>query len=313
MNLNARITLAIRNFFKKYGKIILIVFLIWLALFLVNRYLKERPKEVELKSSYNPDTPVMDDGDDVPKKLSGSINSTIDDYFNYCNNKNYESAFNMLTDDCKEYLYENDINQFKEYVDKIFNNYKIYNLQNYSNLNDNYIYIIRIIDDITGTGATGQYDTHEEKIVVHHENDEYKISNQGYIGKKEINKDVENDDIKVKVIKKEITYSREEYTLEIRNKTDSYMMISDDMGVNQVILNLGTQIRQALNTTNFNIILLPGETKSVQLLFSKYYDDEKDPPSIIFNNVRLISKLVNTNGDEGNEILRAFSFNINLK
>ena len=313
MNFNARITLAIRNFFRKHGKVILIIFVVWLILFLANLYLKLRPTRIELQSSYEPDTPVMDEGDNVPKRLVKDINSSIDNYFNFCNNKDYESAFNMLTADCKERVYGNDINQFKNYVDNIFNNYKIYNLQNYSNLDDNYIYNIRILDDISATGATGQYDTYEEKIVVHSENNEFKISNQGYIGKVDINKEIENDDMKVKVIKKEISYSKEEYTLEIRNKTDSYMMISDDMAVNQVILNLGTQIRQALNTPNFNIILLPEEIRTVTLLFDKYYDDEVDPVAISFNNVRLMPRISNTSGDEGNEFLRTFSLNIPLK
>ena len=313
MNFNARITLAIRKFFRKHGKVILIIFVVWLILFLANLYLKLRPTRIELQSSYEPDTPVMDEGDNVPKRLVKDINSSIDNYFNFCNNKDYESAFNMLTADCKERVYGNDINQFKNYVDNIFNNYKIYNLQNYSNLDDNYIYNIRILDDISATGTTGQYDTYEEKIVVHSENNEFKISNQGYIGKVDINKEIENDDMKVKVIKKEISYSKEEYTLEIRNKTDSYMMISDDMAVNQVILNLGTQIRQALNTPNFNIILLPEEIRTVTLLFDKYYDDEVDPVAISFNNVRLMPRISNTSGDEGNEILRTFSLNIPLK
>ena len=313
MNLNARITLAIRNFFRKHGRVILIIFVIWLIIFLANLYLKVRPVKIELQSSYEPDTPVMDEGDSVPKRLVGDINETIDSYFNFCNSKDYESAFNMLTTDCKERVYSNDINQFKNYVDTIFDNYKIYNLQNYSNIDDTYIYNIRILDDISATGTTGQYNTYEEKIVVHHDDKEFKISNQGYIGKKDINKEIENDDIKVKAIKKEISYSREEYTLELRNKTDSYMMISDDSATNQIILNLGNQERQALNITNFHIILEPGEIRTVTLLFDKYCDDEIDPVSINFNNVRLMPTVINTGGNEGNNILRTFSYNIPLK
>ncbi len=313
MNLNARITLAIRNFFKKHGRVILIIVVVWLILFLTNLYLKYRPAKIELQSSYEPDTPVIDEGDGVPKKLVNDINTTIDNYFNYCNNKDYENAFNMLTTDCQERLYNNDVNQFKNYVDIIFNKYKIYNVQNFSNVNETYIYNIRILDDISATGATGQYDTYEEKIVIHYDNGEFKVSNQGYIGKMELNKETESDEMKVKVIKKEMSYSREEYTLEIRNKTDSYMMISDDIGVNQIMLNLGAQARQALNITNFHIILFPGEIRTITLLFNKYYDDEVDPLAINFNSVRLMPRVSNTSGDEGNDITRTFSFNIPLK
>ena len=53
----------------------------------------------------------------------------------------------MLTEDCKSYLYSNSVGQFKNYVDEIYNTKKIYNIQNYSNTDDAYIYNIRILDE----------------------------------------------------------------------------------------------------------------------------------------------------------------------
>ncbi len=317
MNLNARIILAVRNFFRKYGRVILIVAVIWLIIFLFNQYLKNRPREKSLINTYTPDEPIMDEGDTVPKRAVSTVNETIEKYFNYCNQKEYENAFNMLTDQCKEYLYANDVNKFKEYVDKIFPNNKIYNIQNYSNVDDIYIYNIRILDDITATGTTENYDVYQEKIVLHGDNSEFKISNQGYIGNQKINKEIENDDMKIKMIKKEMSYTKEEYTLEIRNKTDNYMMICDEMGGNQITLNLGNQIRPVLNVTNGNIIIVPDETKKVTLIFDKYYDDGVSPIGINFNNVRLLKRIASSLTDVSDQsednIVRTFSINIGLQ
>ena len=312
MNFNAKVILSIRKFFRKHGKLLLIVFIVWLVIFLANTFLKLHPKKVNLSISYDPDTPIMDDNDTIPKKKISSVNNTIDKYFNYCNSKNYNEAFNMLTEECKYYLYDNNIATFQEYVDNIFTSNKIYNLQNYSNVNNIYIYNIKILDDITATGTSEDYEVYQDKLVIHDENNEYKISNQGYIGKKLINRETEEDNMKVKVIKKEISYYKEEYTLEIRNKTDSYIMLSDDLGGNQITLNLGTQKRAALNTSNANIIIVPGETKQFILLFDKYYDDGVEPKEINFNNVRLLNNISNESTNES-EINKSYSMNIVLK
>jgi len=109
MNVNSKITLSVVNFFKKYGKVILIVFAIWLAVFLFNRYLKNKPKELKATSSYNPNNPIMDEGRDVPKNEIENVSNTIDEYFNYCNANEYESAFNMLIDDCKKCTFNNSL------------------------------------------------------------------------------------------------------------------------------------------------------------------------------------------------------------
>ncbi len=314
MNLNSRIILSVRQFFKKYKKVILIVAVVWVGIFLINLYLKNMPQKVELSKSYTPDTPVMDEGDVVPTRLVNSVKSTIDEYFNYCNNKEYDKAYNMLTDDSKEYLYSNDISGFKEYIDEIFTTKKIYNIQNYSNLNDVYIYNFNILDDITATGSTDDYSVYQEKLAVHNTKDGLKISNKNYIGKEEIGKETESDYLKVKVLEKNMTYRREEYSIEIRNKTDTYIVISDDISSEQVTLTLGNQRRNALNTANANIVLLPRETASVSVLFDKYYDESVKATEINFNDVRMFPQLTNEIINEGDRtgLIRAISMNIPL-
>ena len=179
MNINSRITLAIRKFFKKYGKIIGIVFFIWLAIFLVNQYLLNKPKEIELKESYTPDIPIMNDTKEVSKSDAKKIHELVDQYFNYCESKEYQKAYDLLTDDCKEYVYENDLNNFKEYVDEIFKQGKKYNIQDYSNVDNIYLYILTILDDVESSGTTGGYNTYQERIalVKNEKENEFKISN----------------------------------------------------------------------------------------------------------------------------------------
>ena len=111
----------------------------------------------------------------------------------------------MLTEECKEYLYGG-LDLFKEYVDSIFTTTKIYNLQNYSNVDGIYIYDIVITDDIESTGTTGGYEPYKEKIAVRKENNIFKISNQGFIRTQEYNKVAEDDYLRVTVNSKDMSY-----------------------------------------------------------------------------------------------------------
>ena len=313
MNLNGKITIAIRNFFKKYGRIILIVLVIWLIIFLINQYLKRLPKKNSMINTYNPDSPIIDDGGSVPTRYRENINQTVEEYFNYCNSKNYEQAYNILTDQCKEYLYDNELSLFQEYVDSIFTQNKIYNLQNYSNIDGTYVYDLIILDDIESTGTTEGYEPYKEKIALRKEGNEFKISNQGYIESKTYNKFAEDENLKVTIKSKDVSYRREGYNVTITNKTDKYLVLVDNTLNNEITLNLGDQKRGTVNYSNASLVLNPGETRNEVFIFDKFYDDQKDPTEICIEDVRILDEYEETNEDTAGIASRMYSYTIKLR
>ena len=62
----------------------------------------------------------------------------------YCNNKEYESAYNLLDEDFKN-LYFEDIDNFKKYINVVFKTKRIYNTEYYSNTDNIYIYNVKMI------------------------------------------------------------------------------------------------------------------------------------------------------------------------
>lgn len=314
MKPGTRLLLALRKFFKKNWKVIVIVAVIWIGIIIINNYLKNRPKEITLTNTYNPDTPVIDSSESIPNNKKEEVNLLIDSFFNYCNTKQYQNAYNMLTEDCKNYMYSNSISEFMEYVDSVYTNTKIYNLQNYSNTEETYIYNITILDDIMSTGTTGGYQTYTEKIAIIDENGTLKISNQGYMGKESFgNLFSEDNYLKIKILNKNMSYKREEYEVEISNKTDGYILIGNGQTANEITLNLGDQTRPALDIVNNNILLAPGQTGTYYLLFDKYYDDGKEPKEMNFNLIRVYGnneKLASEGLSANSEI--TYSMNISL-
>ena len=310
MNINSKITMSITRFFKKYGKIILIVFIVWLIIFIINQQLKKMPKESNGTNTYTPDEAVMEENGNVPNKYRDIIKGTIDQYFAYCQNKDYESAFNMLTADCQEVIYNKSLNRFAEYISERINSQKKYYIQNYSNLKNIYIYDFYVIDDIEKTGGTGGFLETREKIALIKENNEFKISNQGYIGKEEINAIEEDENMVVKTISKDISYKKESYNIIITNKTDKYIIISDGTYTDSVTLNLGDQKRNATNTPNATFFIEPNSSKEMSFIFEKFADDGRTPTEINLNKVRIYDLFSNELKEEDAD--KVFSFNIKL-
>ena len=314
MNFNSKVSLWLTHFFKRYGKLILIILTIWVIVIIINNYLKKNKKtESALSNAYNPDKAVMDSTSlGVSKKYRETVKETIDTYFKNCNSENYQEAFDMLSDECRSFLYDNDVSVFEDYAKDFYTGNKKYYLQNYSNLTDKYIYDLYVVDDIESTGATNGYDEKKEKIVVIKNGDEYKISNQGYVGNEKFdNVSSEAEEIKAVVNSKDISYQKEAYNLTITNKTDKYLLISDGTYTNEVTLNLGDQKRNATNTQNATFLLGPNETKNFVFIFNKFADDGKDPTEINFNLVRLYENYnTQLSADDADS---TFSFNISLE
>ena len=314
MNLNSKISIAITRFFRRYGRLIIIVATVWIIIIIINTYLKKhRTYNNELENESTPDIAVVDSGDlSVPQKYRTDVKQTIDTYFKYCNTKEFQKAYDMLTDDCKSFLYENKLENFENYANNFYTGDKTYYIQNYSNIGKKYIYKLYVVDDLEKTGGSGGYNENVEKITVIKDKDNYKIANQGYIeNKKYDNMISQTEEISVKVISKDISYSKEAYNLEITNKTDEYVLISDGSYIDEVTLNITDQKRDATNTQNATFLIGPNSTKSMTFIFEKFADDSKEPTEIKLNDVRIYDKYNTSLTPDDAEKL--FSFNIKLK
>lgn len=313
MNINSKISIAVARFFRRYGRLIIIVVTVWVIILFINNYLKKhRTDKTEIQNAYTPDIAIMDDDNiSVPERYRSYVKQTIDNYFNYCNSKEFENAYNMLSDDCKAFLYQNSLDNFVEYANNFYTGDKKYYIQNYSNIDNKYIYEMHIIDDIEKTGGSGGYNENVEKLTVIRNKNEYKIANQGYIENKRYDNIIsQTENMVVKVISKDISYGKEAYNLEITNKTDKYILISDGTYSDEVTLNITNQKRKATNTQNATFLIGPNSTKQMTFIFEKFVDDENTPTEINLNDVRIYENYNTSLTPEDAEKL--FSFNIKL-
>ena len=284
------IRLKLRNFIKRNRKIIIIVLLLWLLVMVINQFLKNYSFQDFERTTYNEHQAIMDTGETVPQRLEQPINETIDTYFNYCNNKQYEEAYQMVSDDCKR-IYFPTLEDFKKYVDIVFDENKIYYLQNFSNYNGTYIYRMRIMEDLMATGLTNKDNLYfyEEKIALKEEDDKISLSLRQYITSENIEEIYEDDYVKITIKSKDVFYEQEIYNIEVKNKTSKTVVLADTQESNEIILQVGSEMR-GTDVDNLYVVIYPEETQEYSLAFTKFYDEENLPAGLIFNAVRILNQ-----------------------
>lgn len=297
--------LRLRHFFKKYKKVILIILISWIIIIAINHFLKGYTPEPEPQTTYEPHKSVMSDTSSTPISLREKIEDLIDEYVNYCNDGNYQQAFDMLSEECRKYEYNDDINMFKEHVlIKMPTNVK-YCIQDYSNSNldglDLYVYEVRYLNDIMATGLTGEkYEYTVEKYSFYEDKKgNIQMGTGNYIYHKDVKKISENEYLKIDVIDKVANYSAEFYTVKLTNRSDYTIVISDGQETNEIFLVLSNEIRNRATLTD--VVLKPNESKTITCDFQKFSDDGDASDRIVFSAIRVME---NYSGSDANEDIK---------
>ena len=314
MNYWLDIRLKILRFFKKNKKKIIIIAIIWSIVIAINYYLKYRPKISIPKTTYKPHEPVIDFTESVPEKLKEPISEVIDKYFEYCNNKDYENAFNLLSDEYKK-EHEITLEEFKKDIDEKFDTKKLYSIQNYSNKNKTYVYQINTFNDILESGTTDEYYYNQEKMVIKEENGSLKISLNGYCGSEEKDIDVEDEFMNIKITKKYINYNHSTYEVTVKNKTNDYIILSDSSNIDSIQLEFPYEKRTAKYMEESNIIVLPSETAQFYFIFDEFFDSKEEATKFLINSIKILPEYsgIEENYEQENEkATKLYSLEIDL-
>ena len=291
--------LKIIHWFRKYKKVLFISVFVWTFVFIINKFLGNYSPEEVPNTTREPSVTIMDSRVYAPSKVQETAEVMIKEYVEYCNDGNYKKAFNMLSEDCKKYAFNDNLEDFSKYVLVKIPNPKEYSIQDYSNYGDYYIYEVKYIDDILATGLTQQsYDYSTEKIVfTKNSQGGYDMATGNFVKHENINRVSENEYVKIDVKDRIVKYSLETYNVKLTNRTDSTVVIQDNIENEEIKLVLSGEYRLVNNSDN-QIILGPGEQQDVVLSFKKFADDGDDSVGILFSSVRVIE---NYKGAEGTE------------
>ena len=281
--------LKIRHFFRRNSKIIFIVIIAWLIIFFINQMLKIPQEKPTATTTYTPQETVIDNVK-VNRTEHNKIEDTIKTFIEYCNNNDFDKAYNMLSNDCRKYGYNNDFETFQRHVLSMMPEPREYNIQAYSNPEENiYVYQVNYIPDYLSTGMTNQdYRYTTEKMTFKKVGNEYEMSVGDFYNAEELNAVGQNDYVRIEVINKVVKYETETYKVRIKNRSDAMAVIFDGTEPDELVLKLTNNEDRKSNYSQA-IVLAKGEEFEYELEFPKYVDDNKVSQALSFNDIRIMS------------------------
>lgn len=227
--------------------------------------------------------------------LSGNPTTTsqekvnfIDLFFSYCNSGDIEKAYNLISDECKQEMYQN-INGFKEaYYNPVFGNgKKTVSAENY--IDD--IYIVTLKDDPLETGNVSRNKFQDYVTIVEDDKGNIKLNINGYIGRTEIsNKASETDNIKISALYKDTYKEYEIYTFEVTNNSEQTIALGDTLKINfsQLIdennIEYGTYVQEL---SQQDAVFYAHQTKRISIKYYSGYSTVKKITKIRFPNIIL--------------------------
>lgn len=240
-----------------------------------------------ISSIYNPSQSLVS-GDYIPQQQSNELENILKKFLDNCVNENPEEAYRQISSSCKEIYYPNYQVFLKNYYESIFKGSKIYTYQSWISTK-NYIYIVKIMDNIMNTGKATE-DVVQDYYTVVKENGEYKLNINNYINRKIIDKTVKiNEDILITLNYEDLfmDYSTCSYT--IVNKSSKNISLRGTNGKSIYLLDSNNVRHIALEDEidNTDFIIKAGDKKKITIKYNNSYASSRSIQKRVFSQLIL--------------------------
>lgn len=212
----------------------------------------------------------------------------INKFMTYCNNRDLQNAYALLTDECKEEMFST-IEDFNDiYYNQIFNGEsKVYTVENW--VND--IYKIEINDDVLATGKYNGENAVIDYITVKQNDDgDYRLNINKYIENKELNKETNKDGINIKVLDSNIYFDYIVYNFEITNNSNRTVLLDDLSNIDTMYLETSDGIKYSSYSHELvqnQLKLGISEKKKISIKYYSKYTSTKKIDKVVFSKVIL--------------------------
>ena len=252
--------------------------------------------------SYRNESESMVTGGRVSSTYSEQIGQVINQFFTYCVNHDSQRAYDMVSNNTKQVLYQTEELFEKNYYQNKFNGNKQFSFQSWSRTDTLYIYQVRIFDNMLATGQTSD-NYIEEYVTIAVEEGRYKLNLNSYLGRKQISVKNEDENLSIQVVMLDRYLDYEVYTLNVQNKTDSNILLDTKRKTNScyVVDSMGNKFEALLyENSDEDLEILPNEMKTIQIRFSDAYREGLQIKSINFTDIVNSEEYLANNEIQGN-------------
>ena len=219
------------------------------------------------------------------EKLNDDV-TVINEFIENCNERNIEKAYSLLSNECKEEMYPTAKDFYENYYMMVFNNNKLeYSVENW--IQDTYE--VKFVEDMLATGKIND-ENKQDYITIVEENDSFKININNYIGREILNKEIENNDIILNLIQKDIYMDYEVYKITIKNNTGKSILLAPEDKTNTIYLqntNGGKFYAASSELLKEELLLENNYIHTIDVKFNKTYSYSNNIECLAFSNVVL--------------------------
>lgn len=234
-------------------------------------------------TTYNPQQSAISSSN-VSNEVYKVHSELINNFIKYCNEGNSESAYELLSLDCKNALFPTLEYFTNNYVKVIFNENKICSIKNWTGN----IYKISITENILATGKSNNGVAIEDYFTIVSENGTNKLNINGFIQRTNLNKKSSSNNIEIEVVYKDTYMDYEIYTLKASNKTDKTILLdSGESTQNMYVLdNKNAKYASYINEIgNANLKISPYSGRELKIKYASTYVSTKTIKSLVFKDV----------------------------
>ena len=207
---------------------IIAIALLIIVIQILNQFAKENKTNKNQKENTIEGLPTKSiiGGQTVSNETTQKNVEEIENFIKKCNSGDIEGAYNMLTDDCKDVVFANKLENFKVgYYDIIFSSKRTGDIENFISSNKRYTYRVKFYTDILSTGSIKDMESYQDYITIDENKTEGKLILNSLLYRKDINKESELNGIKVIVVSQQIYKDYEKYEVKFENTTNNRILI----------------------------------------------------------------------------------------
>lgn len=244
--------------------------------------------------SYDKQSEAIISNDNVSRNVRNINGKLLDEFFTYCVNHNPEAAYELLSTDIKNNMYQSEAIFESLYYQSKFEGNKQYSFQAWTTRGDSSnTYKVKIFDDILSTGKADSGYV-EDYVTVIKEDDNYKLNINNYIGNVRINSAVakvkQADSISMQVMNQYIYKDYQIFDIIIRNDSNNSILLDTREKTKETYLvdSNGIKYEAILYENNINDLTIDSnQVKKVQIKFNVVNRDDLSVKSINFDNIVL--------------------------
>lgn len=228
-------------------------------------------------------------GGKVDEVYQDKFGNIINSFLKNCTENNYEEAYELLSNDCKEELYPSLKMFIDQYCTEKFEEKKEYNFQSWTS-EGNYIYLIKIYESMLSTGKSNT-NYIQDYYTIRKELGEYKLNISGLVGiQKYQDKECKKDGIEIALKNTTVYMDNQLYDIEIQNNTENTILLDPREQTNKtyIIDSNGVKIEALLHeNAEEDLKIEPQEKKKITIKFSNSYQSGTTIKKMVFSNIVL--------------------------